>query len=170
VSRKPLVLIGALAVTAVGAAMLVGRGGRPQDQPKPVVVEVFTAEGCSGCPPADEAIDELIRKPNVANAQMIVLAEHVSYWDHIGWVDPFAQEAFKTRQSDYLTHVFRYGGLYAPQAVVDGLWEGSGASAEAMRRAARDAAAAPKASMTVAPTWLEAARAIRVEMHVELPA
>jgi hypothetical protein len=161
--------MGALAALAIGAAMLAGRGARPHGASKPVIVEVFTAQGCSGCPAGEQAIDDLIRNPVVSNAEMIVLAEHVPYWDHIGWTDTFAQPEFKTRQSDYLSKVFRNGGLYTPQAIVDGQWEGSGASAEAVRRAVADAVSAPKATMTVDPLWIEGAGAVRVQMHVELP-
>lgn len=81
---------------------------------QPVVVELFTSQGCSSCPPADALLGELARKPNV-----VALAYHVGYWDRLGWKDPFAIPAAVERQRGYVRRLSR-SGPFTPQAVVSG--------------------------------------------------
>ncbi len=81
----------------------------------PVVVELYTSQGCSSCPPADEMLRELVRMDGV-----IALALHVDYWDYIGWKDAFGQPAFTTRQQDYARAVGERT-IYTPQFIVGGI-------------------------------------------------
>lgn len=102
-------------ILALVAALYVGMTATAsQAQETPVVVELFTSQGCSACPPADELLTRLGERDNV-----IALALHVDYWDYIGWKDRFAQPAFTKRQKGYARH-FTNGTVYTPQMIING--------------------------------------------------
>ena len=81
------------------------------------LVELFTSEGCSSCPPADKVLEEIQIKYNDKN--VLVLSYHVDYWDKLGWKDVFSNALFTKRQ-EYYTNVFRLNSIYTPQVVVNG--------------------------------------------------
>jgi hypothetical protein len=108
-----------------------------------VVVELFTSEGCSSCPPADRLLAHLQRTQPVAGADIIALEEHVDYWNDLGWKDPFSSSQFSDRQSDYANY-FRTSGPYTPQMVVDGKEQFVGSDERDALAAIAKAARAPK--------------------------
>jgi hypothetical protein len=109
----------------------------------PVVIELFTSQGCSSCPPADRLLSRLAGDPKLAG-KVIPLAFHVDYWDYIGWQDPFASPRWSQRQKDY-ARAFRSNRIYTPQLVVDGSAECVGSQEREIRKRIGDALAAPPA-------------------------
>jgi len=106
---RSLVTIALLAVSALANA-----------SPRPVVIELFTSQGCSSCPPADAYVGKLSTRPDV-----IALAFHVNYWDDLGWRDRFALTEAVDRQNVYAQNLHR-STVYTPQLVVDGVDDRAG--------------------------------------------
>lgn len=117
-------------------------------QRTPVLVELFTSEGCSSCPPADALLIQLERQP-IANAEIIVLSEHVDYWNRLGWTDPFSSAEFSRRQSRY-SEAWGKDGVYTPQMVVDGRAEFNGSDGRRAQQAIARAAQEKKAVVKLA--------------------
>jgi len=120
----------------------------------PVLVELFTSEGCSDCPPADALLEKLDRVQPVRNAQLVVLSEHVDYWDDIGWKDPYSSHEFSIRQGDY-AHRFRLDGAYTPQMVVDGDVGFVGSDERRAIQVSENAAKVEKVPITLSSIHLE---------------
>lgn len=141
--------------------------GRPvSDTPRtPVLVELFTSEGCSSCPPADQLLILLDEQQFVAEALVIPLSEHVEYWNGLGWHDPFSGPMFTQRQREY-ADVLTAGLLYTPQMVIDGQTEFIGSQRDLAQQAIARAAVAPKATMALALTGGSGRNAVRVEVTV----
>ncbi|HEV3061274.1 MAG TPA: DUF1223 domain-containing protein [Vicinamibacterales bacterium] len=140
-----VVLGGALVGAVVGA---VGYTQPTAAGRVPVIVELFTSEGCSSCPPADALLKKLVSSQPVPTAEIIALGEHVDYWDRLGWKDRFSSSQLTNRQQVYGTR-FNTESIYTPQMVVDGRAELVGSDAAAARRALDRAAAAPHGTIRV---------------------
>jgi hypothetical protein len=135
----------ALAVLFVSvAACGVGHAATPPDAAKtPILLELFTSEGCSSCPPVDVWAEKLDHFQPIAGAEIIVLSEHVNYWDHDGWKDPFSSDQLTARQRGYV-QILGIGDAYTPQVILNGAEEVKVANPEAqIRQTFEKAAAAP---------------------------
>jgi hypothetical protein len=102
------------------------------DEP-PVVVELFTSQGCSSCPPADKFLGELAKRP-----ELLVLAFHVEYWNYIGWTDPYSKPWATRRQREYSTRL-KQRFIYTPEMVVQGNAEGIGSERDTIEALIRTA-------------------------------
>lgn len=118
-------------------AALPGLAGPAAAMPPPVLVEMFTSQSCSSCPPADALLAELVGRPGV-----LALSLHVTYWDRLGWRDRFSLPAATERQRRYAT-TLGHGQVYTPQAVVQGARDVVGSDRGALLAALRAAAPAP---------------------------
>lgn len=116
---------------------------------QPVVVELFTSEGCSSCPPADALLKELSEKQSLEGIEVVAMEEHVDYWNHLGWADPFSANAFSLRQSHY-AEAFGRDGVYTPQMIVDGHSEFVGSRGLTAREQIRKAAGTRKLEIALA--------------------
>jgi hypothetical protein len=133
-TKRRSLLLAASLVLAAAPASAAGR---------PILIELFTSEGCSSCPPADAFLTELAARPEV-----LALSMHVDYWDRLGWKDRFSSAALTARQRRYAT-LLGLATVYTPQMVIDGHWQAVGsdraAVGEALAAASRKRAAVPVA-------------------------
>lgn len=149
-------LLGAVFATAILLAVLVHRSAgagsaMPPAARKAVVVELFTSEGCSSCPPADELLGRLRQEKFADGLEVIPLGLHVDYWNFQGWTDRFSTAGYSERQANYARRL-RIEGPYTPQMVVDGAAEFVGSDASRARQAIRQAALRPQgAEVEISP-------------------
>jgi hypothetical protein len=115
----------------------------------PVVVELFTSEGCSSCPPADLLLTKLEATQPVPGAHVIALSEHVDYWDRLGWRDPFSALQFSLRQQEYAERLHD-NGPYTPEMVIDGVTGFVGSDASQAFETIAKAARPPKTAVSLA--------------------
>jgi hypothetical protein len=148
-----ILLIFAWAISPLGASA---------GSPKSVVAELFTSEGCSSCPPADAFLRELDSQQRIDGTQVIVLEEHVDYWDGDGWRDPFSAHEFTERQAEYARR-FRLDGPYTPQMVVNGIYEFVGSDRARVNRALQEVRASPNVAVRVS----SAIRNGKLHAHIE---
>lgn len=118
-----------LATTALATAALAGQAGADESKQPKGVIELFTSQGCSSCPPADTVFGEMADKGDV-----VALAYHVDYWDYLGWRDTLANPENTARQKDYM-RAFGSRSVYTPQAVINGRTHVNGSNRSAIEAA-----------------------------------
>ena len=131
-----------------------------------MLLELFTSEGCSDCPPADRLLESFDKKQPVNGAQLIVLSEHVDYWNHLGWKDPYSLHLFSERQEAYASRL-RVSDVYTPQLVVDGQAQLVGSDESAARAAIRKAVERTKVPVSI---WSVSKEGSNVRLHVNVAA
>lgn len=137
------------ASTLLLAAVLLGGAPVPAAPARvPLLVELFTSEGCSSCPPADALLARLSARQDVPGVELLLLSEHVDYWNRLGWRDPFSSPQFSARQQAYAARLSG-GRSYTPQAVVHGLVDVVGHDEPALRQALAAAAALPRGTLAL---------------------
>lgn len=135
----------------------------------PVLVELFTSEGCSSCPPADAFLQKLDQQP-VPGAEMIVLSEHVTYWDHDGWKDPYSSSFYTDRQTAY-SEQLHTGRIYTPEMVVDGTNEFVGSKQTHANEAFTQALSSHKVAVRVSAISFDPPNTLRAHVETDsLPA
>jgi hypothetical protein len=139
-----------LAVVIAGVCLALAwnaRAANPETR-TPVLVELFTSEGCSSCPPADALLQAIDHEQSIPGAQVIVLSEHVDYWDHDGWRDPFSSHEVTERQEGYASR-FSQDSAYTPEAVIDGAKGLVGSDRRGLTGAIEEAAQRPKTAIQI---------------------
>jgi hypothetical protein len=153
-------------LVALALALTALPGVSVQQPPRtPVLVELFTSEGCSSCPPADALLSRLQTAQPIDGTQVIALEFHVDYWDRLGWKDPFSSQTSTKRQDDY-SRIFGSDKIYTPQMVVNGEVELVGSDETLARAAIQAAAAKPHLQLRVSAS----ARGEALRIAVDAPA
>lgn len=135
----------------------------------PVLVELFTSEGCSSCPPADALLNKIDAGQPITGAQLIVLSEHVTYWDHDGWKDPNSSVVLTDRQVSY-EHALHRDDPFTPQMVVDGTADPRLTVPQQIGDALRKAAAEPKVPVRISNVTIDPANPVILRAHIETDA
>jgi hypothetical protein len=164
---RPRILLVIAAVAILAALTLTMHGAPPKLGPAPVVVELFTSQGCSSCPPADALIHEIANDPAM-RGRVIPLAFHVDYWDSLGWRDPFSSAEWTQRQTRY-ARTMHLNSAYTPQAVVNGTREFVGSNRAALS-AALEKASSEKPRTEVMLTARREGNSLIATIHATVPA
>ena len=134
-----------------------------------VVLELFTSQGCSSCPPADELLTQINNLGVEHDLPVICLSFHVDYWNSLGWKDPYSQAQFSERQRLYARR-FKSRSVYTPQLIVDGREEFVGSKASAAREAIRTALKRPsQVQVDLKAKWLKDRNAVSIAYALQGP-
>jgi len=137
--------------------------------PHSVLLELFTSEGCSSCPPVDGLLKKLDSAQPIPGAQLIVLSEHVTYWDHDGWKDPNSSKELTDRQDSYESALGE-PNLHTPQLIVDGVREVRAGDPKQVEEALRNAAATAKVSVRIGDVTVDGGDPVRLRARIETDA
>ena len=138
-------------------------------QATPVLIELFTSEGCSSCPPADLFLQKLDASQPIPGAQLIVLSEHVTYWDHDGWKDPNSLPSLTDRQSSYEGPLGE-NTVFTPQLIVDGTQQMRLGNPQQIQEILKKAAATPKVPIRIGEVTVDAGNPTTLRAHLETDA
>jgi len=164
---RPRLTLVIVDVAGVAVLALTMHGGAPKLGPAPVIVELFTSQGCSSCPPADALIHDIANDPSM-RGRVIPLAFHVDYWDSLGWRDPFSSKEWTQRQARY-ARTLHLNSAYTPQAVVNGTREFVGSNRSALSAALEKASnETPHANVTL--TARREGNSLIATIHAAVPA
>jgi hypothetical protein len=130
---RAVCVVGFLVLGVWGASRYVALAASSAPDGRAVVLtELFTSEGCSSCPSADEVLSQLVHNQPIAGVEVLALGEHVDYWDRLGWRDRFSSALYSNRQSNYDARVFHRNEVYTPQLVIDGWLQRVGSDVDGM--------------------------------------
>jgi hypothetical protein len=164
---RPRLALVIAAISIIAALTLTMHGAAPKLGPSPVVVELFTSQGCSSCPPADALIHDIANDPAL-RGRVIPLVFHVDYWDSLGWRDPFSSKEWSERQVRY-ARTMHLSSAYTPQAVVNGTREFVGSNRSALSAALEKASnETPHSAITL--TARREGNSLIATIHATMPA
>jgi len=164
---RPRLALVIAAITILAALTLTMHGAPPKLGPSPVVVELFTSQGCSSCPPADALIHDIANDPAL-RGRVIPLAFHVDYWDSLGWRDPFSSAEWTQRQARY-ARTMHLSSAYTPQAVVNGTRGFVGSNRSALN-AALEKASSEKSRTEITLTARREGNSLIADIHANVAA
>ena len=145
-ARLIVAMVSMLTASELGSAQT-----RPAAEPVAVLAELFTSEGCNSCPPADSLLEILLHQQPIEGVYVIAMSEHVTYWDHQGWKDPFGSQQFTARQQQYGRR-FNLDSIFTPQLVIDGAHQVVGSDKRAIEKALLESSKTPKPALAIEVT------------------
>ena len=162
-----LAAVSAAAASVPQVAPQAIQGPIPRTARVPVVVELFTSEGCSSCPPADAWLQQIDAVQPFPGARLIVLSEHVDYWNHDGWKDPYSSASITERQGDYV-RALRLESPATPQVVVDGTVNLNFNDAQQIRQTLQQAATTPTVPVRIVSAAFDPGNSAVLRARIEV--